>query len=115
MRRMEAASSAIDRLERLPASLGPTSDGGWRRAQLPCRVAMLGVCLFGFVQVDGVLLASPRDLVAPTSQKQWAPANLAGYQNTLQRGSLEALQKGEELVDRRKEYTLPDLIDLAPQ
>jgi outer membrane protein len=112
---MEAASSAIDRLERLPASLGPTSDGGWRRAQLPCRVAMLGVCLFGFVQVDGVLLASPRDLVAPTSQKQWAPANLAGYQNTLQRGSLEALQKGEELVDRRKEYTLPDLIDLAQQ
>jgi outer membrane protein len=112
---MEAASSVIDRLKRLPASLGPTSDGGCWRAQLPYRVAMLGVCLFGLVQVDGVLVASPRDLVAPTSQKQWAPANLAGYQNTLQRGSLEALQKGAELVDRRKQYTLPDLIDLAQQ
>jgi outer membrane protein len=112
---MEAASSVIDRLKRLPASLGPASDGGWRRAQLPYRVTMLGLCLFGLVQVDGVLVASPRDMVAPTSQKQWAPANLGDYQNTLQRGSLEALQKGEELIDRRKEYTLPDLIDLAQQ
>jgi outer membrane protein len=89
-----------------------------KRICSPCdwaktKVAMLGVCLFGFVQ--GVVVASARDLVAPTSQKQWAPANLAGYQNTLQRGSLEALQKGEEFVDRRKEYTLPDLIDLAQQ
>src|ERR1700733_3250955 len=107
---MEAASSAIDRLKRLPASLSLIFEWGWR-----CRIAMLSVCLFKFVQVDGVLVASARDLVAPTSQKQWAPANLPGYQNTLQRGSLEALQKGAELVDRRKEYTLPDLIDLAPQ
>ena len=60
-------------------------------------------------------LASARDQVAPSSQKQWAPANLAGYQDTLQKGSVEALEKGKELVDRRKEYTLPDLIDLAQQ
>jgi outer membrane protein len=114
MRRMEADSSVIDRLKRLPVSLGLTSKWGWP-SRLRYRVAMLGVCLFGFVQVDGDLVASARDLVAPTSQKQWAPANLADYQNTLQRGSLEALQKGAELVDRRKEYTLPDLIDLAQQ
>jgi outer membrane protein len=74
---------------------------------------MLGVCLFGFSQVEGV--ASSGDQVAPTSQKQWAPPNLAGYQDTLRRGSLEELKKGQELVDRRKEYTLPDLIDLAQQ
>jgi outer membrane protein len=114
LRRMEAASHAIDRLKRLPSTLGLTFAWGWR-SRPRYRVAMLGVCFVGFVLVAGVLVASARDLVAPTSQKQWAPANLAGYQNALQRGSLEALQKGEELVDRRKEYTLPDLIDLAQQ
>lgn len=76
---------------------------------------MLGICLFVFLQAPGVLMASARDQVAPTSQKQWAPANLAGYQDTLRKGSMEALEKGKELVDRRKEYTLPDLIDLAQQ
>jgi outer membrane protein len=104
----------IDQLKRLPGSLGLTSDWGWRSRSLQ-RVSMLGVCLFGFSQVDGVVAASARDQVAPTSGKQWAPANLAGYQDTLQRGSFEALQKGKELVDRRKEYALPDLIDLAQQ
>jgi outer membrane protein len=102
VRRMEAYSLSQKRI---------CSPCDWPKT----KVAMLGACLLGFAQIDGVLVASARDLVAPTSQKQWAPANLAGYQNTLQRGSLEALQKGEELVDRRKEYSLPDLIDLAQQ
>jgi outer membrane protein len=92
-------------VKRMPGSLDLTSH----------RVAILGVCLFGLSQVNGDFVASAGDLVAPTSQKQWAPANLAGYQDTLRKGSLEALKKGEELVDPRKEYTLPDLIDLAQQ
>ncbi len=76
---------------------------------------MLGVCLFGLSQVYAVFAASARDEVPPSSQKQWNPPNLAGYQDTLQKGSAEALEKGKELVDLRKEYTLPDLIDIAEQ
>jgi len=81
----------------------------------PSRAAIAGVCLFGFSQVCAVFAASARDQVAPSSEKQWAPPNLEGYQDTLQRASVEALQKGKELVDLRREYTLPDLIDLAQQ
>ena len=81
----------------------------------PCRAVVLGTCLFGLSPIHNAFAASGRDQAAPSSQKQWAPANLPEYENTLQRGSVEALQKGRELVDPRKEYTLPDLIDLAQQ
>jgi outer membrane protein len=76
---------------------------------------MVVVCFFGFSQVYPDFEAAARDQVAPAPQKQWAPADLAGYQDSLQRGSLEALQKGQVSVDHRKEYALPDLIDLAQQ
>jgi len=74
---------------------------------------MLVACLFGLSQVHAAGPASAHDRVPPSSQRQWVPPNLAGYQDTLQKGSVEALEKGKELVDPRKEYTLPDLIDLA--
>jgi outer membrane protein TolC len=81
----------------------------------PHRAITLGACLFGLSQVHAIFAASARDQVAPSFEKQWAPPNLSGYQDTLQRGTVKALQKGKELVDLRKEYTLPDLIDLAEQ
>jgi K+-sensing histidine kinase KdpD len=43
------------------------------------------------------------DLAQENRDRQWAPPNLAGYQETLQKGSVEALEKGKELVDPRKE------------
>ncbi len=76
---------------------------------------MLGFCLLGLSQVYSVIAASTRDQAPPSSRKQWAPPNLAGYQDALQDGSVEALAKGKELVDPRKEYALPDLIDLAQE
>jgi len=82
---------------------------------LPYCMFMLVVCLFGLSQVHAAGRPSAHDQVPPSSQRQWAPPNLAGYQNTLQKSSVEALEKGKELVDLRKEYTLPDLIDLAEQ
>jgi outer membrane protein len=74
---------------------------------------ILAMYLFGLLQVD--LAASNRDQVPPSPEKQWSPPNLAGYKDSLQKRSMEALEKGSELVDLRKEYTLPDLIDLAQQ
>jgi outer membrane protein len=109
---LKTASNIVDQVKSLPEDLHPASDrslASWSSR----RGAMLGICLLVLSQVDVVLVASARDQVAPTSQKQWAPDNLAGYQNTLQKGTREALEKGKELVDRRKEYALPDLIDLA--
>jgi outer membrane protein len=110
---LKTAHNTVDQLKSLPEDLHPASDRSvvsWSSR----RGAMLGICLLVLSQVDAVLVAaSARDQVAPTSQKQWAPDNLAGYQNTLQKGTREALEKGKELVDRRKEYALPDLIDLA--
>jgi outer membrane protein len=82
---------------------------------LPYRAVMLVACLFGLSQVRAAGPASARDQVPPSSQRQWAPPNLAGYQDTLRKGSAEALKKGKELVDPRREYTLPDLIDIAEQ
>jgi outer membrane protein len=53
--------------------------------------------------------------VAPASDRPWAPPNLPAYENALRKGSAATLEKGKEMVDVRKEYTLPDLIDLAEQ
>jgi outer membrane protein len=53
--------------------------------------------------------------VAPTSDRPWAPPNLPAYENALRKGSVGALERGKEIVDVQKEYTLPALIDLAEQ
>ncbi|MBV8378219.1 MAG: TolC family protein [Verrucomicrobia bacterium] len=79
------------------------------------RVALLGLFLCSLSHIQASVAASARDQVAPSSERQWAPPNLPGYENALQRDAPGALQKGKELVDPRKEYTLPDLIDLAQQ
>src|SRR5260370_11394820 len=76
---------------------------------------MMFTYMFGLSQVHAAGPASGHDQVPPSSQRQWAPSNLAGYQDTLRKSSVEALEKGKELVDPRKEYTLPELIDLAEQ
>ena len=76
---------------------------------------MVVAYMFGLSQVHAAGRTSGHDQVPPSSQRQWAPPNLAGYQDTLRRSSVEALEKGKELVDPRKEYTLPELIDLAEQ
>jgi outer membrane protein len=76
---------------------------------------MVVAYMFGLSQVHAAGRTSGHDQVPPSSQRQWAPSNLAGYQDTLRKSSVEALEKGKELVDPRKEYTLPELIDLAEQ
>src|SRR5260370_37105035 len=76
---------------------------------------MMFTYMFGLSQVHAAGPASGHDQVPPSSQRQWAPPNLAGYQDNLRKSSVEALEKGKELVDPRKEYALPDLIDLAEQ
>jgi outer membrane protein TolC len=57
--------------------------------------------------------ASNRDQVAPGPDRPWAPPNLPQYENSLRKSSSEALDRGKDLVDLRKEYNLADLIDLA--
>ncbi|MBV9390790.1 MAG: TolC family protein, partial [Verrucomicrobia bacterium] len=56
-----------------------------------------------------------RDRVAPSSNRPWAPPALPSYENELQKASAEALDKGKDVIDPRREYTLPDLIDLAEE
>jgi outer membrane protein TolC len=76
---------------------------------------MVAAFCLGFVGIETAAQASNRQQVAPAPDRPWAPPNLPAYENALQKGSAEALEKGKELVDARKEYTLADLIDLAEQ
>jgi outer membrane protein len=77
--------------------------------------AIVAASWLGFVEPETALPASNRDQVAPTSNRPWAPPNLPAYENALRNDSAKTLEKGKELVDVRKEYTLADLIDLAEQ
>jgi outer membrane protein len=77
--------------------------------------AVVAVFWLGMAGIETAVPASNRDQVAPTSDRPWAPPNLPAYENALRNDSAKVLGKGKELVDVRKEYTLPDLIDLAEQ
>lgn len=81
----------------------------------PRGAVLLAAYLFGISQVEATFPFSDRDQAPPSSRRQWNPPNLGRYQNTLRQGTAEALEKGKQLVDPRKEYRLPDLIDLAEQ
>src|SRR3984893_5663263 len=86
-----------------------------RFRKLPgCAAIFAGFCL-GIAKVETAAWASNREQVAPAPDRPWAPPNLPAYENALRKGSAGALEKGKELVDVRKEYTLADLIDLAEQ
>ena len=74
---------------------------------------MVAPCCGGLIGIATGAPATNRDQVAPTSDRPWAPPTLPAYENALRKGTPETLVKGKELVDVRKEYTLPDLIDLA--
>src|SRR5580704_11410268 len=86
---------------------------GFRR--VPRCAAIVAVFWLGIAEIETAVPASNRDQVAPTSDRPWAPPNLPAYENALRNDSAKVLGKGKELVDARKEYTLPDLIDLAEQ
>ena len=86
------------------------------------RLRKLGKCAtvavafwFGIIEIETAISGPNREQVAPASNRPWAPQNLPDYENALRKGSAEALEKGKELVEAQKEYTLPDLIDLAEQ
>src|SRR5215467_754343 len=86
------------------------------------RLRKLGKCAtvavafwFGIIEIETAISGPNREQVAPASNRPWAPQNLPDYENALRKGSAEALEKGKELVEPQKEYTLPDLIDLAEQ
>ena len=103
--------SAVERLRFVPGRFDFVKMKYFEHFWLPA--VMVVASMFGLSQVHAAGRTSGHDQVPPSSQRQWAPSNLAGYQETLQKGSVEALEKGKELVDPRKEYSLPDLIDLA--
>jgi outer membrane protein len=84
------------------------------RRVLRC-AAIVAAFWLGIEETENAVSASNREEVAPTSDRLWAPPNLPAYENALRNGSAKALEKGKELVDVRKEYTLADLIDLAEQ
>jgi outer membrane protein len=86
-----------------------------RFRKLPRCAAIVAVSWFGIAAIKTPAPASNREQVAPTSDRPRAPPNLPAYEDALRKGSAEALVKGKNLVDARKEYTLPDLIDLAEQ
>ena len=75
--------------------------------------AIVAVSWLGFLEFVTPVAASNREQVAPTSDRAWTPPNQPAYENALRKGSADALERGKDLVDPRKEYTLPDLIDLA--
>ena len=81
----------------------------------PRRALLLAVYLFGLSPVKATFPFSDHDQAPPSPRRQWNPPNLGRYRDTLRQGSPEALEKGKQLVDPRKEYRLPDLIDLAQQ
>jgi outer membrane protein len=83
--------------------------------KLPGCAAVVAASWLGILGIETAAQASGREQVAPAPDRQWAPPNLPAYENALRKGSAEALEKGKELVDVRKEYTLADLIDLAEQ
>ena len=86
-----------------------------RFRRLPGCAAIVAAFWLGIAGIETAVPASNREQVAPTSDRPWAPPNLPAYENALRNGSAKALEKGKELVDVRKEYTLADLIDLAEQ
>src|SRR5260370_5158085 len=81
--------------------------------RLPRCAAIVAVSLLGIAGIETAAPASNREQVAPAPERPWAPPNLPAYENALRKGSAETLEKGRELVDPRKEYRLPELIDLA--
>src|SRR6516162_741692 len=81
--------------------------------RLPVWKAIVAAFWLGIAGIETAAQASNRDEVAPAPDRPWAPPNLPAYENALRKGSPEALAKGKELVDVRKEYTLPDRVDLA--
>ena len=105
--------SAVERLRFVPGRFDFVKMKYFEHFWLPA--VMVVASMFGLSQVHAAGRTSGHDQVPPSSQRQWAPSNLAGYQDTLRKSSAEALEKGKELVDPRKEYTLPELIDLAEQ
>ena len=104
---------AVERPRFVPGRFDFIKKGYFDHSWLPA--VMVVAYMFGLSQVHAAGRTSGHDQVPPSSQRQWAPPNLGGYQDTLRKSSVEALEKGKELVDPRKEYTLPELIDLAEQ
>jgi outer membrane protein len=86
-----------------------------RCRRLPGCAAVVAASWFGVVDIQTIALASNRDQVAPSSNRPWAPPSLPAYENGLRKGAPETLAKGKDLVDLRKVYALPELIDLAEQ
>jgi outer membrane protein len=86
-----------------------------RFRKLPGCAAIFAAFCLGIAKVETAAWASNREQVAPAPDRPWAPPNLPAYENALRKGSAGALEKGKEVVDARKEYTLADLIDLAEQ
>jgi outer membrane protein len=97
----------------LPMNVFHLNKSSFRR--LPGCAAIVAAFWLGIAETETAVPAPNREQVAPTSDRPWAPPDLPAYENALRNGSAKALEKGKELVDLRKEYTLADLIDLAEQ
>jgi hypothetical protein len=86
-----------------------------RFRKLPRCAAVVVAFWFWIAGIETASSGPNREQVAPTSDRPWAPPNLPAYENALRKGSVGALERGKEIVDVQKEYTLPALIDLAEQ
>ena len=86
-----------------------------RFRRLPGCAAFVAAFWLGILRIEPAVQASNGEQAPPAPNRPWAPPNLPAYENALRKGSAETLDKGKELVDLRKQYTLADLIDLAEQ
>jgi outer membrane protein len=84
-----------------------------RLRRLPGCAVIVALSWLGFVEIETPVAASNQEQVAPTSERPWTPPTQPAYENALRKGSADALERGKDLVDPRKEYALPDLIDLG--
>lgn len=83
--------------------------------KLPGCAAIAAALWLWILGLETTVQATNREEVAPAPDRPWTPRNLPAYENALRKATPEALEKGKELVDVRKEYTLADLIDLAQE
>lgn len=113
--RIVTARTAVERQMFVPRWSDFITVGYLNRSWLPYGAVMVVASMLGLSPVDAAGRPRGRDQVPPSSQRQWAPPNLPSYENALRKGSAETLEKGKELINVRKEYMLPDLIDLAEQ
>ena len=69
------------------------------------------VTILGWVWLIQVAVAGPKDSAPPSPDRPWSPPNVSAHQADLQGRRMEIPK--DVVIDPRKIYHLPELIDLA--